>query len=176
MITKHTVIPENSILKSSQGNFNYIDSFSGWAITKEQTVDAPLFLKLFASGGPKWVDYLLAVRDKIVGVFGLKTGGNKTQPSDYSKCAIGEQVGIFTVFDKAENEFILGENDKHLDFRVSLLVEPSENETNKAKLSITTAVKFNNWFGKLYFLPVKPMHGIIVRKSLKDIIRKMERM
>jgi len=81
---------------------------------------------------------------------------------------------LFRVYSKTENEVILGENDKHLNFRISLLKEDNKVKENQKKLTISTTVKFNNWFGKLYFLPVKPFHKIIVAKMLKGILEQIE--
>ena len=70
-----------------------------------------------------------------------------------------------------KNEVILGEDDKHLNFRISLLIE-AENEENR-KFSITTTVKFNNNFGKIYFYAIKPFHRLIVPVMLKGIIQQL---
>ena len=75
---------------------------------------------------------------------------------------------MFQVFDKNENELILGEDDKHLNFRISLFIDHQSKE-----IIITTTVIYNNWFGKLYFLPVKPFHRFIVPSMLKAIIKEL---
>ncbi len=45
---------------------------------------------------------------------------------------------------------------------------------NLKKLTISTTAKFNNWFGKLYLLPVKPFHKLIVPIMLRRMIKKIE--
>jgi hypothetical protein len=76
------------------------------------------------------------------------------------------------VFHKTDHEIILGEDDKHLDFRVSLFLDENT-ETNQKQLTISTLVKFNNIFGKLYFMPVRPLHKLIVPTILKGIIKQI---
>jgi hypothetical protein len=76
------------------------------------------------------------------------------------------------VFHKTDHEIILGEDDKHLDFRVSLYLDENT-ETNQKQLTISTLVKFNNIFGKLYFMPVLPFHKLIVPTMLKGIIKQI---
>jgi len=174
MITKHHSIPDNSLLKKGGETFDYVDSFRGIIIDKKQNVDITTFLKLFSSSSPKWADHLLAIRDKIVVIFGLTTSHNKQKQPNYAECKIGEQLGLFKLFDKSENEFVLGENDKHLNFKVSLLLETVDKKLDKKRLTITTAVKFNNVFGRIYFFPVKPIHGVIVKSTLKNIIQQFE--
>ena len=70
---------------------------------------------------------------------------------------------------------ILGEDDKHLNFRISLLTENLNTEQIKKEVTISTTVEFNNWFGKIYFLPVRPFHKLIVPRMLKAIIKELEK-
>jgi hypothetical protein len=157
--------------------FHYIDSYQSLFLAKDENIDITMIGRLFVSSGPKWIDSLLIVRNKIVGIFGLKTSGqlpDAQQQLNSYKFEVGEQLNIFKLFERTENELILGENDKHLNFRVSLLLEKLGNGINERKLSLTTTVKYNNLFGRIYFLPVKPIHNIIVKISIKEIIRKLE--
>ena len=85
-----------------------------------------------------------------------------------------EKLGLFRVFHRTDNEVILGEDDKHLNFRISLYKEDTPDSEGSKHLTLSTTVVFNNWFGKLYFLPVKPFHKLIVPKMLKGIIRQIE--
>ncbi|QGY44815.1 DUF2867 domain-containing protein [Maribellus comscasis] len=177
MIKKNTKIPRQSILKKEEETFDYIDSFQSQICSKNLNIKISEILNLFLYNGPKWIGFLLSVRDKIAGLFGLKTSKKKTKnqkPKENISYKTGDQLGIFKIFDKSENEFILGEDDKHLNFKVSLLLEPGNKEINEAKISITTAVTFNNIFGKIYFFPVKPFHRLIVQKTLKRIVKNLE--
>jgi len=173
-----TNLPNNSILNASHKEFHYLDSFQGTLTdvgNKFTSVDVG---KAFFSSGPKWVGKIFTLRNNIVSIFGLKTSGNITnrerQLANF-KCEPGEQLGLFKVFAKTENEVILGEDDKHLNFRVSLYLEQQTNGTKKKNLIVTTTVEFNNWFGRLYFLPVRPFHKLIVPTMLKGIIEELEK-
>jgi hypothetical protein len=177
MIAKRGEVPYNSVLRRKGVSFDYVDSFQCLVVTNDRHVDITKVLTLFLQSGPKWADRLLVVRDKIVGMFGLKTTNSLVRSkgqTEGAKYQIGESLGMFKLFDQSDNEFVLGENDKHLDFRVSLLLETLDYETDKMRLSITTAVKFNNNLGRVYFFPVKPIHKILVRAMLKDIKQKLE--
>ncbi|MDD4992804.1 MAG: DUF2867 domain-containing protein [Paludibacter sp.] len=132
--------------------------------------------KAFFSSGPRWIDKLFILRNKIVAAFGLKTSENETSRQnqvDNFNCEPGEHLGLFTVFNKTENEVILGANDKHLNFRVSLFLDNTKSGTEQRNLTISTTVEFNNWFGRLYFLPVRTFHRLIVPTILKGIILKL---
>lgn len=109
----------------------------------------------------------MVFRNSIVSVFGLKTSileqsGNRWE--------IGSQAGMFKVFGKTTHEIILGDDDKHLDFRVSLLLEPDK---QYKRVAVTTTVKYHNWLGRCYFFFVKPIHRLIVPLTLKPKFKRL---
>ncbi|WP_100612342.1 DUF2867 domain-containing protein [Confluentibacter lentus] len=172
-----STLPNTSILKPDEKTFDYIDSFESVFIDTNDDITSTKIGKSFFMSGPKWVDTLFAFRNKLVGLFGLKTSGTMTDRQkmlDNFKGEKGEQIGLFKVLDKTTDEIILGEDDKHLNFRVSLFVDQQSGDKTHKKLIISTTVKFNNWFGRLYFLPVRPFHKLIVPTMLKGIIRHVE--
>jgi hypothetical protein len=170
-------LPDHSILKQSGNTYDFVDSYQSSFYDKEQTIGAAQIGKLFFTSGPKWIERLFTVRNRIVGVLGLKTAGkisDRQQQLDNFKCEPGEQLGLFKVFGKTEHEVILGEDDKHLNFRISLFLDGQPALSGERTLTITTTVQFNNAFGRLYFLPVRPFHKRIVPTMLKGIIRQIE--
>jgi hypothetical protein len=174
MIEKKMTIPAGSILKNE--DFDYIDSFQGVICSPVKDVDIIEIGNLFLSSGPDWANSLMVVRDSIVGVFGLKTGAQMIKEQDKEKTlnfVPGESVGLFKVFKKTENELIMGEDDAHLDFRISIFIDKHTSDTSKSSLSLTTTVVFKNWFGRLYFLPVQFFHQLIVKATLKRMLRKI---
>lgn len=170
-------LPDKSLLKAGTASYDFVDSFQGSFIDKDGTINSTKIGKSFFASGPQWVEKLFTFRNKIVGLFGLKTSGTAHERKkifDNFACNRGDQLGLFKVFDKTNNEVILGEDDKHLNFRVSLFIEKQPENDKKMKLIISTTVRFNNWFGRLYFLPVRPFHKLIVPAMLRGIIRKIE--
>jgi hypothetical protein len=178
MTIKKTELPDKSILNKDVKNYDYIDSYKSEFIDKNNKINSTEIGKSFFTSGPKWVETLFTLRNRIVGLFGLKTSGNITgrqKQIDNFKCKPGEQLGLFKVFEKTENEVVLGADDKHLNFRVSLFFDQAISDNGKKSLTVTTTVEFNNWFGRLYFLPVKPFHKLIVPTMLKGMIAELER-
>jgi len=176
MEIRKTILPEKSVLKDT--NFEYVDSFQGEYVDIKNEIVSKDIGKAFFTSAPKWTAQLFELRNKIVSIFGLKTSNganNREELLDNFNCEQGEKLGLFTVYYKDENEVILGEDDKHLNFRISLLKENQLNDESKKYLTLSTTVKFNNWFGKLYFFPVKPFHKLIVPRMLKGIINQIER-
>jgi hypothetical protein len=173
-----STLPDNSLLNQTDKKYDYVDSFQGSIIDNGNKLNSTDIGKAFFSSAPKWVSKLMGFRNKTVAIFGLKTSGStvdRQKTLDYLKYEKGEQVGIFKIYDKTENEIILGEDDKHLNFRVSLYLDELKIEQAEKKLTISTSVIFNNWFGRLYFLPVRPFHSLIVPTILKAIIKELEK-
>ena len=64
-----------------------------------------------------------------------------------------QSVGDFFIFLKGKNNLIAELKDEHLDFRFSILIRQEDGIT---KVSLTTIVKINNIFGKVYFFLITP--------------------
>jgi hypothetical protein len=158
LLVKLHKIPENSAIAKGFGEVHYVDSYCVKKATDDslQKVTADIFAL------PAWVHGLLRMRDFIVKPFGLKTG--KEMANDKDKSAEGY---FFPVLELLDNEVVMGESDAHLNFRASVLINRSE-----ALIFITTVVHYNNFLGRLYFFPVRPFHGIIVKICMKRLINK----
>jgi hypothetical protein len=179
MIEKLNRIPDRSILKGNRVLYHYVDSFRSNYVSRDFDYDIISVGRLFFSCSPRWADNLMAYRDKIVGIFGLKTASQLTAEQrniDNFKFEPGERLDIFKLYIKTENELIMGEDDKHLSFRFSLLLESVNDDPQKKRVTLTTMVEFKNLFGRLYFLPVKPFHKMIVKRTLIEMIRRMEKL
>lgn len=161
-VTRQKNIPEGSIITQNFETIHYGDTFKGRLITSE-TIDN---ITTGIMSMPRWVNVLMSIRNLIVGIFGLKTGNARITAVN-EQYNVGSRVGYFWVLDRNENEIVLGENDKHLNFRASVFMD-CENKY----VYLNTVVFFNNWLGRLYFVPVKPFHIIIIRSVMKSFIRK----
>ncbi len=173
-----TKLPNNSILNSRLNQYDYVDSFQGTFIDNVNKFKFIDIGKAFFLSTPNWVGKLFMLRNKIVSVFGLKTSEKLTDSQkqlDDFKYEPGERLGIFKVFNKTDNEMVLGEDDKHLNFRISLFLNQSFTDESRKDLTISSTVEFNNWFGRLYFLLVKPFHKLIVPAMLEAAIRELEK-
>lgn len=176
MQIRKTTLPASSILNITMQNCDYSDSFAGSFQDTENKITPEIVARAFFSTAPNWVQHLFALRNALVKFLGLKTADDVTDRQaflDNCKFEKGDQLGLFQVFDKNENEIIFGENDKHLDFRVSLFIQ--KNDTTNRTLIISTTVVFHNWLGRAYFMPVKPFHNLIVPIMLKAILERINK-
>ncbi|MGK6340778.1 DUF2867 domain-containing protein [Chryseobacterium sp. DT-3] len=155
--------------------FDYTDSSKG-ELGGKRNISTEEIGKTFFTSTPQWGKKMFAFRNSIVKMFGLKTGTDKSKSlsSDDFKLEVGDQIGIFKIFDKTDCEIIIGENDKHLDFRVSLFYDNTQYGTENSFLTISTTVKSHNRLGMLYFISVRPFHQLIVPVMLKKMIAKLE--
>lgn len=105
---------------------------------------------------PSWVMFLMRAREWIfVKPFGLK-------PSAARLAQTSGRIPM-PVLQRSENEIILGENDAHLNFRVSVLRKRGEGVD---EIYLTTVVRFNNRLGRAYFAIIKPVHKHVVKSML----------
>lgn len=152
---------QESMLYAGQNKYDYIDRYEFILDDPNNRISITDIGECFIGPDPKWMKRLMALRNSIVSVFGLKT----SIPEQSGNCwEIGSQAGMFKVFGKTTNEIILGDDDKHLDFRVSLLLEQDK---QYKRVAVTTTVMHHNWLGRCYFFFVKPIHRLIVPLTLK---------
>jgi hypothetical protein len=143
--------PKNSIAANGFGKVDYIDSYRIIKSTDEniEKISAQIF-KL-----PPWIISLMKIRDVIIRPFGLKTG---------KEMMIHKKPGdaFFTKIAQTEDELIMEEKDRHLNFRVSVLIDRLS-----SCIYMTTLVHYNNRLGKAYFFFIRPFHKIIVKSAMK---------
>jgi hypothetical protein len=77
------------------------------------------------------------------------------------------RIGIFKVYGKSETEIVLGEDDKHLDFRLSVLRTPDLSPTLGGQLTVSTVVHCHNLLGRAYIFVIAPFHRLVVKASLR---------
>lgn len=126
--------------------------------------------RLFANR-PVWIRTLLAIRDCAVTPFGLKT--TNSLPTDDRKrasVAVGESIGFMKLRAITDREILLGEDDRHLDFRLAVRREADDPHS----ISLATWVRTHNALGRTYLRIIEPFHIGIVRSQLAAIARSAE--
>lgn len=110
----------------------------------------------------------MAVRDAVVGRVGLKTARQLTSLEAQGKTG---RLGIFKIYDTSPTEVVFGEDDKHLDFRLSVLCSSQPLPEGKRHLTLSTVVHCHNRLGRLYILVIAPFHRLVVQSSLRRAAR-----
>ena len=111
---------------------------------------------------PPWVEHLMTVRDALVGRLGIKTSG---QLRDAPVAPRQQRVGIFRLYETHAAEVLLGEDDKHLDFRVSVLTRGVPGGPGR-QVVVSTVVHCHNLLGRSYIALIAPFHRLVVRSML----------
>lgn len=167
MIIRVVEIPSISGLHKSLRTAYFADCY-----TIELSLDSRTPLELYlrmVSRTPRWIDFLMSLRNKIVALLGLKdvgqlSGISRTKAvTDYR---IGDQAGIFKLIESNDREVVLGETDKHLDVRISLL---KQEQPGRAIVSVSTVVHVHNLLGRIYMFFVTPAHRIIAPASISQL-------
>ncbi|CAG8998762.1 MAG: hypothetical protein CENE_00722 [Candidatus Celerinatantimonas neptuna] len=160
-------IPKHSKLFDYAKGAYFADSFSCEIPNKNQSA-LDVYLEI-AKQMPAWVSLLMAMRNRIVSMFGLKHLGRLQDAATVKNAEminVGERIGIFTLRSNSDTEIVLEDSDRHLDVRVSFLLDV---EGDKVTVHATTIVHVHNLFGKVYMFVVAPIHKIIVPGSLKTL-------
>ena len=160
--------PIESVLYPDIAEYGYFDSF---AIPVQRTdIESWELIEAFLQSAPRWVRNLLALRNRIVGNFGLKTGHDN--PRDLGPpYQVGRRIGLFRVFAITDSEAIIGQDDTHLNFRISLLLIHSD---AGVQLVVSTLVKTKNALGVAYFSVVKHFHRLIVPIMVRTMVKKID--
>ena len=161
------LIPRSDKIFFSFGKVNYEDRFCLILETKK-IFDVDFFIVKLIKSIPKWFKFLLNLRNVIASIFGLKTGKieNVYEYLDKLNLKQDQSIGDFFIFLKEKNHLIAELKDKHLDFRISILIRQGDGIT---KVSLSTIVKINNIFGKVYFFLITPFHRLIIPNILKRL-------
>jgi hypothetical protein len=150
-------LPSASRLRAFYGRADFADAFAV-SLSEKASGDAEVFARHIFAQQPEWVATLLTIRDILVQPLGLKRAVDLQANG-------GDRIGIFRVFERHEDEIILGEDDRHLDFRVSVLVQPADQDRPR-RLILTTLVFYNRLLGRAYIALIAPFHRMVVRASL----------
>jgi Protein of unknown function (DUF2867) len=128
---RRTTPPSESVVAGWYENASLLDSYSIDLNSSKQCSMRVLATRTVGDP-PAWIKALVAVRDAMVTPFGVKTSGEVR-----ASRANNERVDFFPVQWESNDEIVLGEDDRHLDFRLSLL---RRNSPTGTQLIATTVV------------------------------------
>ncbi|WP_022669072.1 DUF2867 domain-containing protein [Desulfospira joergensenii] len=157
-IFKLKKLPVGTLITKNLSNVDYHDSYM-IMVEKDESIER-ISEKILSL--PRWVIVALRIRYYLlVKPFGLNTG----KFTDIEKESESNFVPV-PIIDKNENEIVMGADDKHLYYRISAMKKKGEEIT---EIYLNTIVKFHNIFGKIYFVPVRIGHKLVVRSILKKM-------
>lgn len=116
------------------------DFADAYAVAIPADIDAAQAARRAFANAPRWAATLMALRDRLVGPFGLKPA-----PS----------TG-FPVITESPERVVMGFDDRHLDFRIVVTVAGGV-------ATLTTIVRRHKALGRAYLLAIMPFHRLIAR-------------
>jgi hypothetical protein len=152
----HEVEPDvdaDALLAGAQ----FVDAFR--ITVDDNALDARRAAERMMARGPRWVETLITVRNRVVAPLGLKT------PAP-TRTSTADTIGIFPVLSETPSRVVAGLDDTHLDFRVvvDVVAEPSGR-----RVTATTLVLTHNLLGRVYLRIILPFHRLIARTMLRQI-------
>lgn len=154
-------VPATSALLRSLQKIDFCDAYQV-PLRDPQLNVQQAYLAVF-DHPPQWVNWLMRIRGLFATALGLQHVGRNGALPD-AAFRVGQRVGLFTIQSIQPHELIVGEDDKHLNFRVSVL----KSSVNGVEvLTVSTAVDIHNWLGRAYMLVITPFHRLIARSSLR---------
>lgn len=141
-----TALPGSSLLHDRIGPRDFLDCYSVASHLP------PRRAAEIITDFPGWARFLLFLRKLVTTPFGLSNRGP----------AAADKVGIFPVETETERELIAGFDDRHLDFRVSVL-------SQGGRVFLATWVQPHNMGGRIYLGTILPFHVMIARDALARV-------
>jgi hypothetical protein len=149
-----------------------VDFADAYAVALPPGVTARLFAEAVFSSAPPWVAALMAIRHALVAPLGLVASRAALYRAAVAANGTGARVGVFPLLAETSGELVLGLDDRHLDFRVSVRVVPGAGATTGV---VATRVRFHGALGRAYFVPVRPAHRVVVPAMLRRAARRLAR-
>lgn len=165
---RSVALPPGSRVTRMYAHPNLADAYT-IRLPDNATTDPELLARFMFSHQPAWIGNLLRIRDAIVAGFGLKTAKGLEEAARTER---DKHVSIFRIYERAIDEIVLGEDDKHLDFRVSVFQETRADGADSGRyLTVSTVVRCHNLLGRTYILLITPFHEMVVRSSMRRAAR-----
>jgi hypothetical protein len=160
MVEKVLLIPTPTAAIRASGlpHIDFADAYSGQADCNY--VDAEQAARAVFADPPHAVRCLMALRNGIMAPFGLKAS------IDFSDRGLGK-IDVFPIISNTGSEVVVGGDDKHLNFRIWISIQPS---LKGSEVTISTLVKINNLLGRVYLFMIMPFHKLLSRSLLQRAV------
>lgn len=167
---REVTVPTPSAVCNGFGKVDFCDAYQVPVQHTELTAQA-MYCAIFLHS-PKWVQRLMDVRSVVAKCLGLQHDF-KSKLLDptvvaHTPWVIGRRLGPFIVQAVHDDEVIVGEDDMHLNFRISVLKSIVAGQT---VVTVATVVATHNALGRAYMFCIKPFHRLIARAMINNAAR-----
>ena len=127
-----------------------------------------IFFALFGHT-PRWMKAMLITRNAVAKWCGLEapTVGEILKSAIRENYSVGDKIGPWPIFFIGDDEIVAGRNNKHLDFRLSVL---RVREGDAESVVVSTICSVHNLAGKIYLFFIVPFHRTGIRSLLSNAV------
>jgi uncharacterized protein DUF2867 len=161
-------VPSGSMLSRELIERAYFRDSYRAPLSRNELGIVDIFFGIFAHH-PLWMKLLLIVRNRIASLVGLDapSASEILHVEIKDRYAVGEKIGVWPIFSLSEDEVVAGRNNRHMDFRLSVLKVPDGDRTS---VVVSTICTVHNRSGKLYLFFIVPVHRYGVRKLIANAL------
>lgn len=146
---RETAVPATPLLATALARTDWSDAYAV-DLRPCMPTDPQVWADAIFRDPPEPVRALLWLRNAVVGVAGIERGGDDS----------------FDTVAHTTDEVLLGTDERHLDFRASVLCGPD-------RVVLSTVVQLHNARGRAYFALVRLAHPMIVQAMLTRAARRL---
>lgn len=159
-------MPSNSALAPLYADADLLDAFA-IQLPLEASDDLEVLARIAFESQAWWIRALTRVRDVVMETVGVTS----SRAVGIAGAERGPVIGYLPLLSKSATELVLGADDRHLDFRVT--VQFRADAANGRELLAGTVVHCHNRLGRIYLATIAPFHRVIVRANLERAVREM---
>lgn len=161
-------VPSSSMLSRELIERAYFRDSYRAPLSRRELAIVDIFFAIFAHH-PLWMKLLLIVRNKVASLAGLDapTASEILHVEIKERYAVGDKIGVWPIFSLSEAEVVAGRDNKHMDFRLSVLKVPDGDRTS---VVVSTICTVHNLSGKLYLFFIVPFHRYGVRRLMTNAL------
>jgi len=168
MIKAHAVpVPSDSVLAPLYVGADLLDAFA-IHLPAGASDDLEVLARAGFERPAGWIRALTRVRDAMMATVGVKS----SRAIGAAAAARGPVIGYFPLLSKSTGELVVGEDDRHLDFRVAILLRTGAG--GGRELVVVTVVHCHNRLGRTYLAVIAPFHRAIARANLEQAARRRQ--
>ena len=165
MIKAHAVpVPSDSVLAPLYVSADLLDAFA-IHLPAGASDDLEVLARAGFERPAGWIRALTRLRDAVMATVGVKS----SRAIGAAAAARGSVIGYFPLLSKSAGELVVGEDDRHLDFRVAILLRTGAG--GGRELVVVTVVHCHNRLGRTYLAAIAPFHRAIARANLEQAAR-----
>jgi len=161
-------VPSDSVLAPLYAGANLLDAFA-IRLPAGASDDLEVLARVAFERQAAWIGALTRVRDTVMATVGVKS----SRAIGAAAASRGLQViGYLPLLSKSAGELVMGGDDRHLDFRVAVLLRTGAPDGRE--LVVVTVVHCHNRLGRTYLAVIAPFHRTILRANLERVVRVIE--